>query len=196
MITTPEAVRIAEQVPGWMSLAELRWLADRAAEIPPGGTWLEIGVMVGRSWICQAHALPAGCLLAAIDLGLGSYTQTEQTFRSGYWTWSGEWTWQRTLSLLQRNDLRWLAIRDTAIGAANLFAPGSLDAVFIDACHTFDGTRDQILVYREKLKPGGLLCGHDYDRKNWPGVVQAVEECVPDFQHVAGTSLWWSRKGE
>ena len=195
MKSIANAVAIAEQVPGWMSRAELHWLAERAAEVPPGGTWLEIGVMVGRSWLCQAHALPAGCRLAAVDIGLGTNRQNEETFRKGHWQWDGEWTWQRTLSLVERHDLRWLAVRDTALQAADLFAPSSLDAVFIDACHTLEGTRSQIHLYREKLKPGGLLCGHDYDRVNWPDVVQAVEELIPDFQHVDGTSLWWCRKG-
>lgn len=195
MNSLEQAVATAERVPGWMSRPELQWIATRAAEIPAGGAWLEIGVMVGRSWICQALALPSGCLLAAIDLGLGTYTQTPATFRGGYWAaeWPAEWTWQQTLALLHRNDLRWMAIRDTSIRAADLFAAASLDAVFIDACHTYPGTREQIEVYRTKLKPGGLLCGHDHDSKNWPGVVQAVDELLPERHLVPGTSLWWVR---
>lgn len=189
------AVAAAEQIPGWMSRAELEWLAARAAELPPGGTWLEIGVMVGRSWLCQALALPAGCTLAAIDCGLGSYTLTPEQWRCGTWRseWPSAWTWQQTLARMPRTDLHWLAMREEAIAAARWFAAVSLDAVFIDACHTLAGTRSQILAYLPRLKPGGLICGHDYNATDWPGVVQGVDELLPERQLVPGTSIWWAQ---
>jgi predicted O-methyltransferase YrrM len=188
-------VAAADQIPGWMSRRELEWLAARAVEISAGGTWLEIGVMVGRSWLCQALALPTGCTLAAIDCGLGSYTLTAEQWRCGTWRsdWPSAWTWQQTLARMPRSDLHWLALREEAIAAARWFRAESLDAVFIDACHTYEGTLAQIATYRNKLKPGGLLCGHDYSRSSWPGVVQAVDELLPDrLELVAGTSLWWA----
>jgi|GEM_PF-1515543 len=54
----------------------------------------------------------------------------------------------------------------------------SLDFVFIDADHTYEGCKTDIDAWYPKLKPGGILCGHDYDRPRWPkeGVKRAVQE--------------------
>ena len=46
--------------------------------------------------------------------------------------------------------------------AVNDFQDGSLDVVYIDACHAFDCVDKDIKKWRAKLKPGGLLSGHDF----------------------------------
>ena len=45
---------------------------------------------------------------------------------------------------------------------ADDFQDGSLDVVYIDACHSFDCVDKDIKKWRVKLKPGGLLSGHDF----------------------------------
>lgn len=69
-----------------------------------------------------------------------------------------------------------LAMRSTE--AAKLVTDGSLDFVFIDADHSYEGAKADILAWRKKLKPGGLLCGHDYENTDYPkfGVTRAVRE--------------------
>ena len=42
------------------------------------------------------------------------------------------------------------------------FEDGSLDAIYIDACHEFECVQKDINMGRPKLKPGGLLSGHDF----------------------------------
>jgi hypothetical protein len=61
------------------------------------------------------------------------------------------------------------------VEAAGRVPDGSLDFVFIDADHTYEGVRDDILAWRGKIRPGGVLCGHDY-YGSWPGVIKAVGE--------------------
>jgi hypothetical protein len=53
-----------------------------------------------------------------------------------------------------------------------------LDFVFIDADHSYEGCKADIEAWRQTLKPGGLLCGHDYDNTAFPkyGVKKAVDE--------------------
>lgn len=46
--------------------------------------------------------------------------------------------------------------------AVQHFEDGSLDAIYIDACHSFDCVQKDIKMWRPKLKPGGLLSGHDF----------------------------------
>jgi hypothetical protein len=45
-----------------------------------------------------------------------------------------------------------------------------------------------ILAWMPLLKEGGVMAGHDYD-PGWPGVVQAVQELVPNHRVVAG-EIW------
>ena len=55
-------------------------------------------------------------------------------------------------------------------------ADGTLDFVFCDADHSAEGTLEAIEAWWPKLRPGGLLAGHDLDYPGFPGVRQAVEE--------------------
>ena len=44
----------------------------------------------------------------------------------------------------------------------NSIDDGSLDVVYIDANHEFNFVRNDIQMWRKKLKAGGLFAGHDY----------------------------------
>lgn len=69
-------------------------------------------------------------------------------------------------------------IRNRSLEAAREVPDGSLDFVFIDANHSYGACKDDINAWLPKLKPGGLLCGHDYDHPEFPewGVKRAVDE--------------------
>jgi predicted O-methyltransferase YrrM len=56
------------------------------------------------------------------------------------------------------------------------FVPGGLDLVFLDADHGQEATREAIAAWWPKVRPGGLLAGHDYGNPNYPGVRAAVDE--------------------
>jgi hypothetical protein len=61
-----------------------------------------------------------------------------------------------------------------SLQAAAGFDDGSLDFVFIDADHSFEGVREDIIAWLPKVRSGGWLTGHDYNRPEMPGVTQAV----------------------
>ena len=66
---------------------------------------------------------------------------------------------------------------------------GSLDAVMIDALHTYQACKEDILLWRPKVRPGGLIIGDDLSE--WfPGVQQAVEEVFGDTYRALGQT-WW-----
>jgi hypothetical protein len=73
-------------------------------------------------------------------------------------------------------------VQKTSVDAAADVAVGSLDFVFIDAEHTYEGCREDIDAWLVKLKDGGLLSGHDIDNTdhtwsaNYDGVRRAVEQ--------------------
>jgi hypothetical protein len=49
--------------------------------------------------------------------------------------------------------------------------------VFIDGGHHYEAVKKD-LAWWSKLKPGGVLAGHDYIAKAFPGVLRAVGEFV------------------
>lgn len=65
-----------------------------------------------------------------------------------------------------------------SVKAAELFRDASMDFVFIDADHSYDGCKRDIAAWYPKLKDGALLSGHDYNHPEYPswGVKRAVDE--------------------
>lgn len=66
--------------------------------------------------------------------------------------------------------------------AAAKVEDASLDIVFIDDDHSYEGCKASIEAWRPKVRKGGFLTGHDYSKERFPGVYRAVNELVPDFQ--------------
>jgi hypothetical protein len=72
-------------------------------------------------------------------------------------------------------------IRKRSIDAAKDFRDEFFDFVFIDADHSYIGCKSDIEAWRPKIKPGGWLCGHDYDFPGLPfgaEVKRAVDEAI------------------
>jgi hypothetical protein len=73
---------------------------------------------------------------------------------------------------------------------AALYVPDNLDLVYIDASHTeFEVTKD-IACWYPKVKPGGILCGHDYSATDQN---QSVRKAVDRFFNNVATNDadWW-----
>jgi len=67
-------------------------------------------------------------------------------------------------------------VRLTSKEASGLVPDGYFDMVYIDAVHTYDDVYADIGYWLPKVREGGLISGHDYNSKRWPGVKQAVDE--------------------
>lgn len=83
-------------------------------------------------------------------------------------------------------------IRDFTAAAASNVQDGSLDFVFIDADHSYVGVLRDIAAWTPKVRVGGFIMGHDYQRKS-PGVISAVDELFPD-REVHDDSVWAVQK--
>lgn len=66
--------------------------------------------------------------------------------------------------------------------AAGRVPDNSLDLVNIDGCHEYDWVKQDIELWLPKVRPGGLVSGHDYNpdpnRRRFRGVRQSVDEYV------------------
>jgi hypothetical protein len=93
-------------------------------------------------------------------------------------------------------DPRVRVLRLRSIEAATSFADASLAWAYIDANHTEHCVGDDLRAWAAKIKPGGVLSGHDW---NWRGVRRAVTRFVAEYTeyHLCLTDdrnpSWWFR---
>jgi uncharacterized Rossmann fold enzyme len=114
--------------------------------------------------------------------------------------------WHSRLSQSQQDDYRKSAERVAAefgdrarvmpmsSNEAVHFVPdASLDFVFIDADHSYEGCKRDIEMWSTKVKPGGLLSGHDYGNTDFEdfGVTRAVDEFAHGHKLDLGDNFTW-----
>lgn len=105
---------------------------------------------------------------------------------------------ERAILATQFAEDRRTIIEADTVDAALGVEDGSLDFVFVDADHSYDGCRADIEAWLPKLKPGALLCGHDYDHPDYPGwgVKRAVDElasCLGLLVEIGVDRTWFVR---
>ncbi|AXT51967.1 class I SAM-dependent methyltransferase [Aquimarina sp. BL5] len=65
---------------------------------------------------------------------------------------------------------------------ADSFKENYFDWIYIDTAHSYDVTRDELELYRTKVKDNGIISGHDYILGNWNGMIRyGVIEAVHEF---------------
>jgi hypothetical protein len=72
-----------------------------------------------------------------------------------------------------------LVHRSRSLDAAAAFDAESLDWVYIDADHSYEGVKNDLDAYFRTVKPGGFIAGDDYGQVgSWfeDGVTRAVDE--------------------
>lgn len=87
-----------------------------------------------------------------------------------------------------------------SVEAARTIGDGSLDLVFIDADHSYEGVKADLAAWVPKVKAGGWIGGHDYSNTDpaydFSGVDRAVNEWASAWGVVVETDLnftWWAR---
>lgn len=154
---------------GWMSPAELEWLAARAGEMD---SVVEIGCLHGRSAFALLTACPGP--VWCID------------------------PWDDVADHCCRSFLGYCG-HFSNLHAVRGFSPAAaadvpdVDMVFIDGDHEYESVIADIEAWLPKTRR--LICGHDYSNADggYPGVKQAVDEVFGDRVVVPGAeSAIWS----
>lgn len=178
-------------IDGWMHPDELRWLAEHAQR---ARRIIEVGSFQGRS----TRALADHCtgVVYAVDTwhdyeGDGDCQGQLVAAKGG--------TWAEIQQAFTRHLADHLAsgrvipvVSTSQAALPTLTAIGQADLVFIDGDHRYEACRRDIEGYAPLVRPGGILAGHDYGHRAWPGVQRAVNEHFPAVQRCR--SLWWVQR--
>lgn len=142
--------------------------AGMAERLPNECTIAEVGVANGASAIYLAEALlnlgkePKFYFIDNLDYGHGD--QLRELIRHVCLADLGKWVEIIPLS---------------SVEAATRFPDHHFDFVFIDASHTYEGTKSDIRMWHYKMKDFCYLAGHDYNREEGINVRNAVNEVIP-----------------
>lgn len=146
--------------------------------LPPGNvSGVEVGVWRGfmsRVLLCY----PTVCLYM-VDNWVGDDRYESEGYGTKDSQKNKEMAYKNTEYAAHRREI----LPFSSESAAAYFKSGSVDFVFIDADHSYDGVKSDIAIWIPKVRAGGLLGGHDYDNKNYPfgaEVKRAVDEAVAE----------------
>lgn len=177
---------IYENLPqGWMRASELDWLTDQAKN---HHRIVEVGSFIGRSTVAMARSTKGE--IWAIDDFKGPRANQEgvplkipinpedilEAFKQNVSSLSNVRYIQSDHADCSKFPAEWLRGNDS----------DKPDMVFIDGGHEYEEVKRDIMIWKERLAPNGILCGHDI---SWPGVRRAINELVPNWKQEAG-EIW------
>jgi glycosyltransferase involved in cell wall biosynthesis len=187
-----------EEIPGFFDFQAAYSAAVRDAT--SHSIFVEVGTLVGRSTCYLASAIRDSgkeITLYAIDTCRGSPTDStgQQIAPALGGTYAG---------ILHRNILGCglqdiiVPILTESIRASCLFPDAGVDFCFIDGDHSYESVTADLTAWWPKIKPGGIIAGHDY-RQQAPWLVdltRAVHDFfkVEDAAHPLVSSCWFVRK--
>ena len=184
---------------GW-STDVLPFYQRMAAELRDGSVAVEVGVAHGRSILYMASQLvrlgKTRCQLWGVD---------PWPARDGD-GWYGRSIYRIAREPASEVEMLRL-VRATSLQGARLFAPRSLQFVFLDGLHDYESVREDIEAWSPKVERGGILAGHDYTRDSrrvargggfeqgdHPDVVRAVTDMFGSVEvDGPGSTVWMVR---
>jgi len=102
---------------------------------------------------------------------------------------------QETIDAFYENAKKTLApyntklIKGLSMDVVETFVDESLDFVFIDGNHTYDFVTQDVTEWSKKVRPGGIVSGHDYIRKASQN--NGVIEALRDFTELNKIDPWF-----
>lgn len=148
---------------GSFSEGEARAMYKYVSELERESVVVEVGSYCGRSSSLLGQiALSEGHELSCVDIfvsGAPNVTDVEAEFRKN----------------MPRDIVKYQLLVMESRRASKLFKDNEIDFLFIDGDHLYKGVKDDCDYWLPKLKPGSIVCFHDY-YSSWDGVKQAVDE--------------------
>jgi predicted O-methyltransferase YrrM len=143
-------------------------------EFYPNGIYADLGVLSGTSYkLLYENCNPK--LLIGIDIFEDTGITTETDGQNSEFYKNIEDAMYAYIA--DKPNCRLIKGRTAEV--ASQFEDNFFDYIYIDADHSYEGVKKDLNAYWPKVKPGGILGGHDYMIFHTTydfGVVQAVDE--------------------
>ena len=163
------------EIPGWFIYKSLY---DTMVETAPfNSTFVEVGAWFGKSTNYLAGKIKESkknIHFTTIDTFKG--TQTEDLHLNIVDTFNGDIFYEFIdNTIISNNYGTFDIIKDESKHASAQFANQSIDYIMIDGGHSYDEVMDDIKVWYNKVKPGGIISGDDYN------IFQGVNDAVHEY---------------
>jgi len=152
-------------------------------------TGAEIGCAQGFTTGRVLRQCPGLVVLYAVDLW--APVPDEFTRDNNYDAWDFERVKMQFKENTLFNHSKLSILKGITWEQASRVPDNSLDFVFIDAGHTFECVKNDIMAWTPKLKGRGIISGHDI---NMEEVLKAVTELIPNFKDTGIDHCWYAGK--
>lgn len=153
-----------QNLPGWCDFADL--YAERVAALPDGAHIVELGVWAGQSTACMAVEIANSGKVIRFDVVDHFQGSPESDMRMD----NQREVFEKNIAPVRHLVRNIHQMKTWA--AAGHYLDESLDFVFVDAGHTTETVLKDLDAWWPKIKPGGMLAGHDAD---WASVQKALK---------------------
>lgn len=146
---------------------------------------VELGVRDGATYFFLLEKCP-GIKLVGIDIWDKIPYRDAKDNLSG---WPHAENERKVREQAKRYGMRAMLLKGLTDEFVDQFIDASVDLIFIDADHTYDAVKKDILNWKPKIRSGGFLTGHDI---HWPEVRDAVDEFVIHYE-VGPDNVWYTK---
>lgn len=176
------------RIPGFHRINDLVYLF-RDLGLKKGA---EIGVADGQFSLALCEGIPGLSLICVDswrDYGSNPWSRNQQENDAAY-----------NLATKRMAPYNARFIRKFSMDAVQEIPLESLDFVYIDGNHSYKHVSQDIREWAKRVRPGGMVSGHDYYRFRRAGVMPAVDEYVlaNNIEKVyladeKESSFWWTK---
>ena len=145
------------------------WRYEWLTSLVDGTGWTlgaELGLRKGSTYLYMLQYCPELTLIGvdcwADGLGHQEVDAAEKMVRDG----------------AKKYGARARIIKGWTVQVAEQIDDGTLDFIFVDADHSYESVKADLLAWMPKVKKGGWIIGHDI---NWPSVKKAADELLPAY---------------
>lgn len=169
-----------QNITGWFTFP--RFYKEIVAKFPSGSCFVEVGTYQGKSLaylIVEIINTGKNISVTAIDSFNGANGINESGLLNKF------------ISNMASVRDKFTVIAGDSSGCASKFKDNTIDFVFIDADHSYENVKKDVLAWLPKVKKGGIIAGHDYPA--YDELTRAVNEMFGDNvnKEYIGESCWF-----
>jgi predicted O-methyltransferase YrrM len=101
-----------------------------------------------------------------------------------------DYVYSQAYSMSEKYGEKATILRMTSLDASFLFMDNSIDFCYIDAQHDYFSAMEDMITWWKKVKPGGILAGHDYESKEEVKQLYVIQIAVNEFARKMGIHVF------